>query len=457
MSNDAGASEPTSEPTRSSSGDPVAHRGITRRNLVTGVGLSALGGLIIGGGVGWAAKPEGNGGSTAGGGGGGTIKIGSVAPITGPYSGDGSEMVRGAELAVAEINAAGGVAGRKLELVTADVSDQAPENFIQAAQRLVSQEKVSAVFCGYTTTTSVEFDTYAQAGVPMMHTNTLQANTDYVVDNGITNIFQCCPTEIWYASGFIPLMQEWIDAGTWTPSAKTVAIISSNDSYSISIAKVFQTDIQKQGWEVVSYEEVTAPNADWGPQLSKIRANPPGLVFMTDYLAGDLASFATQFATAPTNSLLYQQYGPSVPEYLELAGEAANGVVWSTTIGTLPDAGGDRFREAYRAAYDSEPGLSQSGAQYDIVRLWARAAAQAGNPFDFAAVNAQLKASNFRGVVGTYTFDPTELTAVPYPDKVSDPSLGMPHLTYQIQDQKQVLVSPAPYIKGDFALPPWMS
>lgn len=45
---------------------------------------------------------------------------------------------------------------------------------------------------------------------------------------------------------------------------------------------------------------------------------------------------------------------------------------------------------------------------------------------------------------------------MPFPDVVSDPSLGMPHLTYQIQDGKQVLISPAPYTGGDFKLPSWM-
>lgn len=204
-----------------------------------------------------------------------SIKIGSVAPITGPYSGDGEEMVRGAQMAVDEVNATGGVAGRKLELVTADISDQAPENFIQAAQRLVSQEQVVAAFSGYTSTTSAEYGIYGDAGVPLLHTNTLQANTDFVVDNGISNVFQCCPTEIWYAEGFIQLMQEWIRTKAWTPRTNTVAIITSNDSYSISIATVFSDGIKKLGWNVTLNDQVTAPNADWGPQLARIRSNPP--------------------------------------------------------------------------------------------------------------------------------------------------------------------------------------
>ena len=117
-------------------------------------------------------------------------------------------------------------------------------------------------------------------------------------------------------------------------------------------------------------------------------------------------------------------------------------MLWSTTIGTLPDEIGNDFRDRYQAKYNAAAGLSQSGAQYDTVRLWARAAAQAGDPTDFKKVNEFLKATIFRGVVGTYRFDQKELTAVPYPDKVNDPSLAMPHLTYQIQDGKQVLLSP---------------
>jgi branched-chain amino acid transport system substrate-binding protein len=366
-------------------------------------------------------------------------------------------MVRGAEMGVAEINENGGILGQTVELVTADVSDMAPENFIRAADRLVSSEGVAAAFAGYTTATSNEFDIYAEAGVPLFHTNTLQANTDYVVDKGYTNVFQCCPTEIWYASGFIKLMQEWIDSGKWTPSSKTAAVITSNDAYSISIAEVFQAGVRELGWDITLYEEVVVPYADWGPQLSKIRNNPPGLIFITDYLASDLASFSKQFAEAPTNSLVYQQYGPSVPEYLELAGDSANGVVWSTTIGTLPDEMGENFRERYRGLYGSEPGLSQSGAQYDMVRLWARAATQAGGAQNFEAVTNFVKTGLFRGVVGTYAFDSTELTAMPYPDRISDPSLAMPHLTYQIQNQEQILISPTPYDNGAFQLPGWLS
>ena len=435
---------------------------VTRRQLLTGAGAAAVGGLVVGGVGGFVAGSSGDDATTDSGGPAGdggtteTIKLGSASPTTGAYSGDGQEMVRGQELAIAEINANGGVLGRQLELVVVDVEDPfAPERMVNAARRL-SNEGVAATFSGYTTTTSAEFDVYAEYGAPMFHLNTFQPNADYVADNGITNIYHSCPTEVWYGPGFIQFMQRLIDAGAWKPSSESAAVVTSNDPYSISIARTVRADLEKLGWDITVAEQVTAPLTEWGPVLSKIRQNPPGLIFHADYIPGDLASFQQQFRSDPTPSLMYQQYGPSIPEYLELAGSDADGVIWSTVIGTLPDASGEAFRDLYRQEYDAEAGLSQAGGQYDLVHVWAQSAAMAGDPANFEQVNDNLKRMLYRGVSGTYHFKPEELTAIPFPDEVNDPSLGMAHLTFQIQDQEQVLVDPDPYIKGEFQLPAWL-
>lgn len=429
---------------------------VTRRQLLTGAGAAAVGGLVVGGLGGYSIGNSGGGGGGGGGGGEtGTIKLGSASPVTGAYSGDGQEMTRGQELAVEEINANGGVLGRQLELVVADVEDLAPEKMVNAARRLTN-ESVAAVFSGYTSTSSVEFDVYAEYGAPMFHLNTFQPNADYVRDKGITNIYHSDPTEVWYGPGFIQFMQRIIESGAWTPSSESVAIVTSNDPYSITIAKTVRSGIEDLGWKVSLYEQITAPLTEWGPVLAKIRQNPPGLIFHSDYIPGDLASFQQQFRSDPTPSLMYQQYGPSVPEYLDLAGEDANGVIWSTVIGTIPDAIGQAFKDAYQAKYDAAAGLSQAGGQYDLVHLWAQSAAMAGDPANFEQINANLKRMLYRGVSGSYSFKPGELTAIPYPDAVNDPSVGMAHLTFQIQDQQQVLVDPDPYTQGTFQLPDWL-
>lgn len=434
---------------------------VTRRQLLTGAGAAAVGGLVVGGVggyvVGSGGDDDGNGVVAGGNGGsnGGTIGIGSASPVSGPYSGDGQEMTRGQELAVADINARGGVLGRELEIVVGDVEDLAPEKMVATARRLTN-DGVAAVFSGYTSTTSAEFDVYGEYGAPMFHLNTFQPNADYVADNAIENIYHSCPTEVWYGPGFILFMQRLIDSGVWTPSSESAAVITSNDPYSISIAQTVEADLRELGWDIVVSEEVTAPLTEWGPVLARIRQNPPGLIFHSDYIPGDLASFQQQFRSDPTPSLMYQQYGPSIPEYLELAGSDADGVIWSTVIGTLPDDIGEAFKDRYREEFGAEAGLSQAGAQYDLVHLWAQAAAMTGDPVDFEGVNENIKRMSYRGVSGTYRYKPGELTAIPYPDEVSDPSLGMPHLTFQIQDQEQVLIDPIPYEQGEFQLPEWL-
>ena len=73
---------------------------------------------------------------------------------------------------------------------------------------------------------------------------------------------------------------------------------------------------------------VTTPNTEWGATLAKLQANPPGVIWLTEYFPADDAAFMKQFSVNPTKSLVHIQYGPSVPQFLTLAGASANGAVW---------------------------------------------------------------------------------------------------------------------------------
>ena len=96
-------------------GSSGGRRGMSRKSFLQGTAGAGAAGLVIGGGVGYAvgnsssssSEPSTSGGTKKK----GTIKIGSASPITGPYAGDGEQMVRGQELALEELNAGGGVAG----------------------------------------------------------------------------------------------------------------------------------------------------------------------------------------------------------------------------------------------------------------------------------------------------------------------------------------------------------
>jgi branched-chain amino acid transport system substrate-binding protein len=439
---------------------PGGGKSMSRKSFLQGTVGAGAAGLVVGGGAGYAVGNSGSSSKSSGtsgkGGSKGTLKIGSASPITGPFAGDGKEMIRGQELAIEEINGEGGVAGYQLELVKLDSKDQSPDVMKTVLQNLVSQN-VAAVFMPFCSYTSVEFPIVAAKKVPTFHVNTWHGNVDWVAQHDATNIFQGDPSELSYGAGIVSVMDTLVADGKWTPSSKTAYVVTSNDPYSLNIAKSFQTTITKEGWKVVGFDQFTVPQANWGGVLVKIRDANPGVIVFSDYAAGDEAAFIKQFAQNPTKSLVYQQYAPSIPQYLQLAGSAADGVIWSTVVGILQnDLIAQPFIDKFTNKYGEGPGFSNAGDQYDLVKIWAQAAGFAGDPYNFDRINAYIKATPYRGVCGAYSFNHTGLTCIPYPDDTADPSIGMPHLTFQIQNGNQVAISPSPYTTGQFQLPSWL-
>ena len=428
---------------------------MTRREVVF-AGAAGVAGLAIGGVVG-GALTGGDSGSS------GTttstepITIGGAFPLTGVSAGDGVEAKNALEMAANDLNAMGGVLGRKVQTVALDIeSDLVPDKIRNVHQRLVNEENVSMISMVFTEYTNGSWDPITTKGVPTFHVNASIVNTGWVAEDLEARgmIFESCPNETHYGPNLVGLLGRLQDGGVWVPKKKTVAIVTSTDPYSLLIAENFRDGIQKEGWDVVVYEKVTAPLSEWGPVLSKIRAASPDLVANTDWLATDLAAFTKQFMASPTPSLLYEQFGPSTPEYLELAGDAANGVIWSTTVGVLPDQKGDDFRARFDETFDAKMGFSTAGAIYDQVMIWAQAAGMAGDADDLPKVVEWIKQTIRRGIVGTAQFNPEDNQALSYPSDVNDPSLGMPLLSFQIQNGQQICIDPFPYPTGEFELPP---
>jgi branched-chain amino acid transport system substrate-binding protein len=431
--------------------------GLTRKEFVYAAG-AGVAGLAIGGVVGnqlTGSKSTTTSGTTAK----AAIPVGGAFPLTGALAGDGQDMLKGLQLAVDDINQAGGVAGHPLQLQTADIeSDLATDKIANAVGRLVNDMNVAVVMMGYMDYSHIAFKAPSQTGVPLLHTNAYSGDANYVAKNydKFKMIFQTCSTDVQYGQNFGRIVTAWEQSGQFNPKNKTVAIVTSTDPYSVSVAVTFRKVVESAGWKVTSYQAVTAPLSEWGPVLAKIRANPPDIIMNTDYYVTDLASFTKQFASNPTKSLLYEQYGPAVPEYLQLVGTAGNGVVWQTNAGITPDSVGKAFIDKFQAKYGKPPGVGGPGLLYDQAWIWAYAAGMAGDPRNYADVVAHIKSGLYRGVLGTYNFEQTNNTVLSYPAQTNDPSLGMGTFMYQIQDQKQVLIDPVPWVQGKLQMPPWM-
>src|SRR5215213_2913693 len=184
---------------------------VSRRELVGGMGAAAFGGVIAGGAGGFfGGRSTNSEASTTGTG--EEIKIGVLAPVTGAAAADGQEMVRGIRLGVAEVNDGGGVGGRPLRVELLDAKDQTPEIMTSSMRKFVA-DRVAAVFAPFLSYTNVETPIVGRAKVPLFHVNTFQGNVDFAIKSGYKNIFQLCPSEIWYAKGFIDVMQGLVASG----------------------------------------------------------------------------------------------------------------------------------------------------------------------------------------------------------------------------------------------------
>lgn len=118
------------------------------------------------------------------------VKIGLLAPITGPAAADGQEFQRGVQMAIDEANAAGGVAGNTFELVVGDVKDQSAGNVTSAVERLLGDPGVHFMLTGYASLTNFEIDNMAEAEMPYMLAATSQQTKDIIAPS--PDKYMCC-------------------------------------------------------------------------------------------------------------------------------------------------------------------------------------------------------------------------------------------------------------------------
>ncbi|MEZ5715532.1 MAG: ABC transporter substrate-binding protein [Paracoccaceae bacterium] len=396
------------------------------------------------------------------------IAIGAALPMSGAAAADGIEFQNGLTLGIEEINAMGGILGRPLELHVEDTADMGADTVSQAMQRLIDRYETPVIINGYNLGTNmVEMDVAADSDVIFIHYNTLISHNNKFKEDPARyyGSFQGDPPEFYYGPGLLSYLNGLVESGEWTPPNKKIALVASAVEYPVVIANAVRDFAAEYGWEISLYETVQFPTNQWGPTLAKIRQDEPAVVAVTHFLPQDLAAFMTQFQPQPTNSLIYMQYGPSLPAFKEIGGKAVEGVLYSTVVGCLPDDFAAAFRASYREKFGPNSSYIAGSQTYDGLWKWALSAAIAGGPGapyekeQMRKVAATMNKLVYRGVNGICNFDPEGQSAMCYPSQIGDASLGMPHQFLQHQDitTDPVLVAPATYAKGAFKMPPWMS
>lgn len=350
--------------------------------------------------------------STSGGSGGSdSIKIGGITPLTGEVAVYGTSAKEGADLAFEEINAAGGVLGKKIEFNVLNDNGQAPDA-LQALNRHIS-DKVAAIWGTATSKPAIAMaQEAANAGILMM---TPSASHPDVTKPG-DNIFRTCfldPVQgnamATFASGNL--------------SAKTAAILyNTSDDYSVGLADAFEARAKELGLDIIAKEGYGATDKDYKTQLTTIAGKTPDVLFVPDYYGTDalIAQQAREIGlTVPI--LGGDGWDGVVDSVAESNRSVLNDVYFSNHYSTEDTSDTVKnFVDAYTKKYNKAPN-SFAALGYDSAYLIAKAIENAGVSDDNAKIVDAMKALTYDGVTGQFSFPDPATTPSTIARNIGDP------------------------------------
>lgn len=319
------------------------------------------------------------------------VKLGLVLPMTGSNAGEGKDIQRAIELAVSAINAQGGVLGDKVTTITADDACD-PQQSAIAASKLVSSN-VTAVIGGYCSGGVLPtLKIYGDANIPFV---IVAANSTKLVDANPGNAFLINSTGDAQTETAVGLFQK--------RGFKSVAIVDEGDAYSSDLTTLTVASFTKAGGKVAAKETVAVGEQDYSSLVSRIKEAKADAVFWTAYYNGG-ALLTKQLRQAGYRGGIVLGDGNGSPDYLKIAGSAAQGafLISPPSVDFLPTT--DAFRKDYMKANNQQPG-AYAALSYDGAMLLADAIKRA-NSIDPKAIIAALKASNYEGLAGKVTFTP---------------------------------------------------
>jgi len=323
-----------------------------------------------------------------------TIKVGVYGDLTGQTSSFGQSTKNGIELAVEEINNAGGVNGKKIQLVVEDDQGR-PEQAKTVVSKLINQDKVVAVLGEGASTNSLAAAPVAQeAKIPMI---TPSSTNPKVTETG-DYISRVCFIDPFQGSTMAKF------AAT-TLKAKTAAVLGDvNSDYSKGLTKFFEEEFNKQGGKVIANESYTQTDPDFKGQLTKIRELKPDVLYIPGYY-GQVGIIAKQARELGMNIPLLGGDGWDSPELWKLGGAALKDAYISNHYSAdNPAPEIQNFVKAYEAKFKVVPD-SLAALAYDAAKVLADAIKRAGGTDSAKLKDAINATKNFAGVTGTITLD----------------------------------------------------
>lgn len=354
--------------------------------LFAAVTVSA--GLLL---AGCKKKDEGRPGKAAG----DTVRIAFMGALTGDVAMFGKPTLEGMRIAADELNAAGGVLGKRIEIVEADNRGDKQEG-AALAQKFISRDNVAAIIGDPTTgITKVVAPIAQKAGVVLLSTGS--------TGPGVVEIGDFIFRSTLLDSVAMPALMEYYSREM---GYRRVAVITSdNNDYSVGLTQTFKEAIKGKDIQVVADEKIKDGDKDFSAQITNIKAKKPDIIFFSGYYTEG----ALLMKEARKQGLKINMFGGdglSPSTFIELGGQAVEGTM--AYLGFSPEQASPeqaRFIETYRKRTGQTPEMFAAQG-YDGILMLADAIRRAGSadPRVFRAALAQTK--NFPGISGTITIRP---------------------------------------------------
>ncbi len=355
-----------------------------------------------------------------------SIKIGFHTPLTGFAAADGKSASEGAKLAVSQINAAGGVLGKQLELVVYD--DQAkPAQSIPIANKLIGKDKVVVGISGsYSGPTRSAAGIFQEAGRPYI--------SSYAIHPDITRA-----GDFVFRVGLLGAVQGRAGAKLVGDmmGKKKVAIITLQNDFGKSLAAGFNEVASTYGITVIGEYQYSIKDRQFGSIVAKVKADRPDAIYASGYYfnCGPLVS---QLRAAGVTVPIVGQEGYDGQKFIEIAGKAAEGVLITTTL--------DRDSEEKEAiefikAFEQQTGYPAdmvSASAHTAVKVAAAAMVKAGNT-DPGKLREAIAATELKASTGLIKFN--RLGEVKKPVQVQVVKEGRWH-RYAVIDDPDLLAPP---------------
>lgn len=325
---------------------------------------------------------------------GNTIKVGIYADLTGATSSFGQSTKNGIELAIEEINANGGVLGKKLEPILEDDQGR-PEQAKTVVQKLISQDKVQVVLGEVASTNSLAAAPVAQdAKIPMISPSSTNPKVTQVGDY----IFRVC---------FIDPFQGGVMAkfAAGELKAKTAAIFGDVQSdYSKGLTQYFTEEFTKLGGKVLEEQKYTQNDTDFKGQLTSIRQLNPDVIYVPGYY-GEVGIIVKQARELGMMQPILGGDGWDSPKLWDLGGASLKDTYISNHYSVEnPAPEIQKFVKAYEAKYQAKPD-SLAALAYDSAYILADALKRAGSADAAKLRDAIAATKDFKGVTGNITIN----------------------------------------------------